>query len=133
MKKGSFETLIGWKFGKTTYVPLWDRGSVAMDSAHSTSLCTPKCTLGETTEKWRHRTQKMSYKKLFSYTSDSSVWLVIAHRKYLLSNSFSYTSDSSAWRRFCRPLGIIKFYVKVVSFGQRKTEGSLVVEVKGKN
>jgi hypothetical protein len=25
MQNGTSETLIGWKFGKTTYVPLWDR------------------------------------------------------------------------------------------------------------
>jgi hypothetical protein len=25
MQTGSSETLIGWKSGKTTYVPLWDR------------------------------------------------------------------------------------------------------------
>jgi hypothetical protein len=25
MQTGSSETLIGWKFGETTYVPLWDR------------------------------------------------------------------------------------------------------------
>ena len=25
MQTGSSETLIGWKYGKTTYVSLWDR------------------------------------------------------------------------------------------------------------
>jgi hypothetical protein len=25
MQSGSSETLIGWKYGKTIYVPLWDR------------------------------------------------------------------------------------------------------------
>jgi hypothetical protein len=25
MQTGSSETLTGWKFGETTYVPLWDR------------------------------------------------------------------------------------------------------------
>ncbi len=44
MQTGSSETLIGWKCGKTTFVPLWDRmegramgpngGSMAMDSVH---------------------------------------------------------------------------------------------------
>ncbi len=34
MQTGSSGTLIGWKSGQTTNVPLWDRngGSVAMDS-----------------------------------------------------------------------------------------------------
>jgi hypothetical protein len=34
MQTGSSDTLIGWKSGKTAYVPLWDRmngRSVAMD------------------------------------------------------------------------------------------------------
>jgi hypothetical protein len=77
--------------------------------------------------------RKCLLRKSFSYTCDSSAWLVIAQRKCLLRNSFSYTSHSSAWRRFYPPRGIIKFYVKVVSFGQCKTEGSLVVEVKRQN
>jgi len=39
MQTGSFETLIGWKSGKTPYVPPWDSldgGSVAMDSVMKT-------------------------------------------------------------------------------------------------
>jgi hypothetical protein len=46
MQTASSETLIGWKSGQTTYVPLWYRigGSVAMDSVQNTIFLTVRYT-----------------------------------------------------------------------------------------